>query len=371
MGKLRKRPDGKGWIYDAGMIDGKRVRLTKPTKEAAREAGIEFQAKVRYRGERLAVLDPVEVAGLVRESERLAAVGVTLKEAVDFYFLHSRPPSGNLPIPELLNRWLAERGAKRSGKHSKNVRNCLIAMIEDLDLAARPASGLSAGEIEAYLRRPEWSAETQRAYLRNLSAVFGWGVERGFLRVNPCAKVVCEEPGPRAPVTFLTPAQCRGLLGETARLDPDLLPFLVLAMFAGVRVAELDRSDRGAVDLVAGEMAVEAKNTSRARGRDRRIVELSGNALAWLRAAEAAGFLAPGPFCPFNFRKRWDACKAGVSPWPGNVLRHTFATYHYAMHRNEAALQVLLGHYSSEMLHNHYRGLARRSDAEEFWSILP
>lgn len=52
-------------------------------------------------------------------------------------------------------------------------------------------------------------------------------------------------------------------------------------------------------------------------------------------------------------------------------MRHTFATFHYAQHQNEARLQVLMGHRNAQMLHEHYRGLATPQEAKAFWALMP
>jgi integrase len=97
-------------------------------------------------------------------------------------------------------------------------------------------------------------------------------------------------------------------------------------------------------------------------------------ALAWLTAA--AGKVGAekwtGSIRGVNFRKRWEALRDGVFPeWPKNVLRHTYASYHYALHRDEGKLQAMMGHDSKDVLHQHYRAVVRRADAEAFWGILP
>jgi integrase len=58
-------------------------------------------------------------------------------------------------------------------------------------------------------------------------------------------------------------------------------------------------------------------------------------------------------------------------PWPKNCLRHSFASYHLAMHESADKTALQMGHRSTTMLFEHYRELVTRSDAERFWGILP
>lgn len=109
----------------------------------------------------------------------------------------------------------------------------------------------------------------------------------------------------------------------------------------------------------------------------KRPVDLSVNAVAWLRAAECRGQGAgrkPGDrVVPSNLKERWPAFwpKAGLLVWPNNGLRHTFASMHYAMWQDEAKLQAQMGHESANMLHQHYRALKTRREAERFWALTP
>lgn len=56
---------------------------------------------------------------------------------------------------------------------------------------------------------------------------------------------------------------------------------------------------------------------------------------------------------------------------PKNVLRHSFASYHIALHRNGAETALLMQHRDQEMLYEHYRGHAAKPDAEAYFGITP
>ena len=154
----------------------------------------------------------------------------------------------------------------------------------------------------------------------------------------------------------------------------DFVPFLVLAFFNGLRPErELgEMEDMSDVHLDEGITVVRGP---RAKTRARRVVELPENAVAWLRA-----FPRDGKVLPKNFARRWKRLRGQVKigggktlfdEWPHDGARHTFATYHYAKHQNEAKLQVQMGHESDAVLHTNYRGLGRPKDAERFWGIMP
>jgi len=63
------------------------------------------------------------------------------------------------------------------------------------------------------------------------------------------------------------------------------------------------------------------------------------------------------------------ASDAGVQ-LPMNVLRHTFGSYHYAMHRNENLTAAEMGN-SPAMVFRHYRAVVTPEAAAKFWNLLP
>ena len=121
-----------------------------------------------------------------------------------------------------------------------------------------------------------------------------------------------------------------------------------------------------------------------AKTKSRRVIDLCDTAKAWLATcAKFTGHIAD----PVNFRKRWDALlraarfgtpgretqkekAAGITleRWPKNALRHTAASYHYALTQDAVRVSAMLGN-SPDVLHRHYRGLVSRQDAERFFAL--
>ena len=63
---------------------------------------------------------------------------------------------------------------------------------------------------------------------------------------------------------------------------------------------------------------------------------------------------------------------AGFKTWETNAMRHSFGSYHYALHGNALETARLLGHKSSDqVLFDHYRALATKSQATKYFSIQP
>ena len=110
--------------------------------------------------------------------------------------------------------------------------------------------------------------------------------------------------------------QCDRLLERAP--DHDLLAYVVLSLFTGIRVAELRRLTWDKVKLGEGVIIIDG---SVAKHKSRRIVDLNETARAWLAIC---GRRTGSVVDPVNFRKRNDPSLA-----PGRPLRQ-------ARHRNKA-----------------------------------
>jgi integrase len=113
---------------------------------------------------------------------------------------------------------------------------------------------------------------------------------------------------------------------------------------------------------------VAAKKTKTAQ---RRLVKIPENLHAWL----APFALASGPVAPLASTYQWHfrkaACAAGITRWPHNGLRHSFASYFLADTQDAGKTALQLGHTESRTLFAHYRELVKPEDAKAYWKIFP
>jgi integrase len=80
-----------------------------------------------------------------------------------------------------------------------------------------------------------------------------------------------------------------------------------------------------------------------------------------------------GAVVPVNARKKLDAIRkdAGLTRWPKNGLRHSFASYRLAATHDAPRVASELGHTSPQMLYSTYRELVLPEEAERYWKIAP
>src|SRR5262249_33645326 len=147
---------------------------------------------------------------------------------------------------------------------------------------------------------------------------------------------------------------------------PEVLPYIAIGAFAGLRRAELERLDWQEVDLQSGLIEVTARKAKSAR---RRFVRIQPNLAKWLRPyARLSGLVTPP-----DYRALLEAARAAakIEQWPANALRHSFASYHLAKFNDAAALALELGHTNSNLVFQHYRQLVKPRQAERYWKIAP
>lgn len=349
------------WEIYVGKVGGKRRRLYARTEAEARERVKEIQDEQKDVGRLWRVLSPRTKAEALEVLDEVENAGLTLRE-VWRHYQHTR--GANASQRAELD---AARAEFMRSKLEENKRPKYLEMLGlTVERFGRPFPKWNVDEIrvehvESFLRQfPK--PITRQGEHRRLSVFFNWCVARGYCFGNPVArlKVPTVEYGrPK----ILTVPQCRKLL-KAARKDAELVPGLVLMLFAGVRPKEVRRLDWRDVKIESGEVVIDAAAD---KLRDVRITELPANAVAWLKTAKDR----KGPVFPSrNLRKRLEAVRraAGVD-WSHDVLRHTAASFMY-QERGAVETSKALGH-SERTLFRNYRAQVTKADAEAFYSLRP
>jgi integrase len=229
-------------------------------------------------------------------------------------------------------------------------------------------------------------------YRRHLSIFFGWAVKNSKLPRNPCAQIEerRKKRSEEQEAEIITPAEFRSLLlvasgsldgvSEDERWSPGLLAGVALQGFCGIRAKEMTRLDWKAVDFEEGQVLV-----SKGQGKTRkgRLIPLPEACRAWLK--DFAG--KTGPVVPGEYQKKLSGLRAIMrspsqitrtapgfvpSEMPDNSLRHSFATYHLALHKSEALTSRLMGN-SPGVLRDNYEALVLRAPrlAPEWFKVKP
>lgn len=366
----RKYPSGQVGYQIAVMIQGKRIRETFKTEEAAQTRAEQLRTAHANEGAAAFNLSVDVRHEAAKAAEKLTPFNATITEAVDYYVDHvlafHNTPTVNAVIAEIVE---AKRTNGRREKTIVSFRTRCERFAKTF--GERRLSSVTPEEICTWLTDETAHGSTLGAvsrvnYLVAIGNLFSYGVKRGYCDRNP-AKLVDRPSRESGEIKFLTVEQVLALLIHAEKYD--LVPYVVLGVFAGLRPEkELRALDWPKINLGERTIRIDA---SLAKTRQRRVVEI-GDALA--------AYLAPyakrrGPVVDMNaqeFRKHWEACRrdAGVTPWPHDVMRHSYATYHLAAFNDIGTLSLQMGN-SPQVIHSAYKGLISKADAERFWALRP
>jgi integrase len=318
--------------------------------------------------------------GPITERERRALyiareAGVDVAEAIDSFIAQhaarERCASVELAAEELLERRESEG---KSRGHVKDLRGRFRAFCAAHE--GKTAAEITTRDVDAWLASLSVAAQTRLNCRRVIHNLFAFCVSRGYATSNPVTASARPKVPPKAP-GILTIEQARALLEACPR---EIVAPVAIGAFAGLRHSEIERLDWRDVDLERGFIHVSAAKSKTAQ---RRLVTISQNLRSWLERANVSAILKKGgepgslpfstPVCPSNYRALFRKAHraAGIAVWPKNALRHSFASYHLALHQDAAKTALLLGHMESRTLFAHYRELVTRENAKSYWKIFP
>lgn len=354
-GKIRWR------VNDPRGTDGKRQRKFFETKEDAERFARQQKADRHAYGAYFASIAPSERAVLAYQIDRLRKLGWTLPATVDFIERHGKQPP-SITLGTLAAEFLAAK--KNAGLRPRYLRTLRASINRFLiNRREKALSEISAAEIQEYIGGNGWADSTKRSYLVDVRTLFSFAQKWKYVAENP-AMVVDLPRLDEKPPGILTPDQAKRLLDACLDTEPDNLPVFVLSLFSGVRRSEAEKLEWAEI----GAEFIEIK-AGKAKTRRRRLIPISPQIRAWLDCAKSIGGKLPAVNYADKLKKTLE--KAGLrAGWPQNALRHSFASYHYAKHRNENDTAALMGN-SPQMIFGHYREVVRPADAEKFFSLMP
>ena len=299
--------------------------------------------------------------------EALKPFNATIRDAVNFYVPYLRASKRTCTATGLVDEFLKVKEADgASERYLSDLRSRLAQFLESFD--GKSIAEITSPEIDEWLRSlsdksgKRLAPVTRNNFRRVLIVAFNFAKGRGYCVSNP-AQESAKAKEIESPVGILT-------VDETARLlegaTQELLPYVAIGAFAGLRRAELERLNWQEVDLQSELIEVTARKAKSAR---RRFVRIQPNLAKWLQPyAQISGNVTPP-----GYRMLLEDAReaAGIERWPPNALRHSFASYHLAKFNDAAALALELGHANSNLVFQHYRQLVKPNQAVRYWNIRP
>ena len=193
-----------------------------------------------------------------------------------------------------------------------------------------PLTSIASSQIGEYLRNLDVGARSKNNTRATIGAFFKFCKEQGWLaRDHEGIELVPKFKEPVTEITIFTPWEVTQFLNKARE---EMVPFLSIGAFAGLRSAEIERLDWNEVHLADKFIEVKAQKAKTAA---RRIVPISDNLATWLKDRVKTS----GPVVPYdNVNKQiaWleedvdealamavlkkAAAKAGKDDWTPEVL---------------------------------------------------
>jgi len=350
---------------------GKRRQLFFETKGEAIGECERLKARRDNFGNSLSAITPARIAEASEAYKLLDQrhAGDSLLAIVRQYLALHDLRSQSVSLATLFDEYVAAR-SHRTKKYLTEI-NKSRAPLEGL--LARLVCDIAPVELERALLRI--SGGNRNAVMRYLRAMFNHGIKRGYLLTNPILKLDFAHRSRREVQTIPSPIVAK-MLNRAIENDLQLVPFLVLGFFAGIRPdGELQKLEW--TDVLFEEKTIVIRSEISKTNR-RRFPKLSANAQSWLEAYKLHGGVMEGKIVQLTpsmlrtkRRANWSAAAGEKAKWIQQGMRHTFCSNWLALHKDVNELVLQSGHDSVDTIWRNYHKGVTEKEAEKFWSIRP
>jgi integrase len=368
----RKNAGGSiSFCVDMGRVNGKRERKFFKTRAEADTYAEQQRTARENMGTAAFSIDDALRHDAITAKQILAPFKATLTEAAKYFVKHARPKGGTKSMIDLVTEMLDSR--RKLGRRPSTVADYKFVFNRfNRSYGERMAHDVHAQDVEHWLDGNTKSLATRRIYMKFLNTLFAYALKRGYVAMNPMEGLEMPQVLLKPPAIFTVEQAISLLQAVVERPELELLPYISIGLFAGLRPTEMTRLEWSHIRL---DQRVILVNADASKTSQKRFVDISDNLFAWLTPiARESGSLTPRSL-PVRVREAWRKTKeyehGKIENWPQDGMRHSFASYHLAQHKNAPLTSLQMGHTSPQMLFNHYRNLVLAADADRFWKIMP
>jgi integrase len=376
----RQAPGGHVCFQVANYAQGKRRLDSFPDEATALEEAGKLARQLSERNVLAAGMTNCQAADYAAAVQTLAPFNVNLSATVGTV-VECLKMVGDLPTIHAAVKFYAARHKRTTPRRVADVVAELLQIREArgaskrylIDLRYRlgriaeafqkEIGNVTTAEVQEWLDSQKFSAQGYSDYRSRAHLLFQFAVARGYAVDNPVAGV--ERVKLRAgDIEVFTPTEMAGLLKAA---PAEYLPCLALGGFAGLRSAEIERLEWS--DIHLGERFI-VVGASKAKTAGRRIVPISDNLAEWLQPyAQRQANVWQGTHEKFYDAQQETAKAAGLK-WKSNALRHSYASYRFALTNDAGRVAGECGN-SAAVIHRHYRELVNPADAVRWFAVSP
>ena len=345
---------------------------TADARNALEELQRHYQRTGKHVSLRFAVSEYCEAVGKLN--------GQTLNGAVDGY-LSTVATVKRVDLVQAVEQFIAGRQAKTVAKEGRRPQlssgwHYIVSMwlLEfTRTFPGHAVCDLSKEHLDTYLKmHSDVSARTRNGRRNALKMFLKWAEEADYLPANHrllTAQNMTKEVEDAGDVEFYTATELRRML-DTACSSPAskaLVPVLALCGLGGLRLQEVARLTWEDVFRIKRHIEV---SSAKSKTRARRLVTTCAALSNWLadyKRSRGAVWQRPLEKYHDHFNALLETLGIAAKR---NGLRHAFCTYHFALHENEAKTAKEAGN-SPQVIHAHYKGLATKREAKQWFAIKP
>jgi integrase len=360
-----------GYLVDTGRRIEPRIRKVIATLEDANKFAASLRADHQDHG-RL-ILSNAERLEYLNARDKLKGLTFQpkLPAIVDWWIEHAGALGKAPNIEESVAQMIQQKRDKAKGERYVHQLEWQLGRFCKQYGKKKPAD-ITSDELQKFIFERKEIATTSRWNLyRALEQWIGFCLRKGWLLKN----LLTEDHKPplaQYDPKILTTVQAEKVIKATPK---SMRIFVALGLWCGIRVAELCRMKHNDIRYDTRKKTIFATVWMRsAKTKRTRDVELPLCAQLWiydmLKTTDDPIF--PGKFGSISYRMRSIYKAAGV-PHYQNIMRHSFASYHYYVTNNAEATRARLGHDYPDTLFTHYTATVRQATITplNYFKIVP
>jgi len=233
----------------------------------------------------------------------------------------------------------------------------------------RLISDITKSDLQSWVRALKLAPKSKRNIIRTFKLLFDHAIKLELRTDNPTLGLELPRVNQAAPER-LSATTCELLLETAVRIKSRFLAALVIGLFTGARPAEICRLDWKHISLDEDRINVPGDV---GKTHQYRWMGISPLLRQWLEFPGIKTSATVIPRHDLETYERWRKqllTAAGLTEWPHDALRHTHASFDYAIRGDFDSVAANLGN-SPTISRKHYIAPATRKEAEQFLQLTP
>ena len=297
---------------------------------------------------------PIELRLMAMDCQRrLADFGKTILDAVNFYIPHLTKAKRAVSVRSMADEVVATKKSNGIKESTLKVYRHRVKQF-CVEFGEAEVSSITSEDIGKWLLKSFPHPVTRNNNRRVLVNLFNFARSKKYIDINPATEITTAKQVSKD-VGILQPGQVIELLAHSSQ---SILPYFAIGAFAGIRPEELLKLEWSDIKWRQGIIRVRAEVSKIGKTRN---VAVEQNLREWL----SPYLHEVGRICPSNWRRlfREVRLKAGVTEWPSDCLRHSFATYWLEKYKDAPRLALEMGNSVGVIMNHYHRVLDDPEDA--------